>query len=110
MSGKKRDGHFVVKRKTIGKRMRAKLLDIKQQLRNRTHDPVARTATWLRSVVQGYFNYHASQGISTVCGCIRSTGRGCIGWLSSGSRTRASFIRFRAFALTPAIQDRSPVR
>jgi RNA-directed DNA polymerase len=62
MSGKKRDGHFVVKRKTIGKRMRAKLLDIKQQLRNRTHDPVARTATWLRSVVQGYFNYHAVRG------------------------------------------------
>jgi RNA-directed DNA polymerase len=62
MSGKKRDGHFVVKRKTIGKRMRAKLLDIKQQLRNRTHDPVAHTATWLRSVVQGYFNYHAVPG------------------------------------------------
>ena len=46
----------MVKRKTVGKRMRAKLLDIKQQLRNRTHDPVAHTATWLRSVVQGYFN------------------------------------------------------
>jgi hypothetical protein len=62
MSGKKRDGHFVVKRKTIGKRMRAKLLDIKQQLLNRTHDPVAHTATWLRSVVQGYVNYHAVRG------------------------------------------------
>ena len=62
MSGKKRDGHFVVKRKTIGKRMRAKLLDIKQQLLNRTHDPVAHTATWLRSVVQGYFKYHAVPG------------------------------------------------
>jgi RNA-directed DNA polymerase len=42
--------------------MRAKLLDIKQQLLNRTHDPVAHTATWLRSVVQGYFNYHAVRG------------------------------------------------
>jgi group II intron reverse transcriptase/maturase len=62
ISGKKRDGHFVVKRKTIGERMRAKLRDIKQQLRNRTHDPVAHTATWLRSVVQGYFNYHAVPG------------------------------------------------
>jgi hypothetical protein len=48
-----------VKRKTISKRMRAKLLEIKQQLRRRMHEPVAQTGQWLRSVVQGYFNYHA---------------------------------------------------
>jgi RNA-directed DNA polymerase len=51
-----------VKRKTIGKRMRAKLLEIKQQLRRRMHEPVARTGPWLRSIVQGYFNYHAVPG------------------------------------------------
>jgi hypothetical protein len=37
--------------------MRAKLLEIKQQLR-RMHEPVAQTGQWLRSIVQGYFNYH----------------------------------------------------
>jgi len=62
ISGKKRDGNFVVKRKTIGKRMRAKLVEIKQQLLNRTHDPIEQTGKWLQSVVQGYFNYHAVPG------------------------------------------------
>jgi RNA-directed DNA polymerase len=52
----------VVKRKTVGKRMRAKLEEIKQQLLNRTHDLVMQTGKWLRSVVQGYFNYHAVPG------------------------------------------------
>jgi RNA-directed DNA polymerase len=62
ISGKKRDGNFVVKRKTISRRIRAKLEEIKQQLLNRTHDPIEQTGKWLRSVVQGYFNYHAVPG------------------------------------------------
>jgi RNA-directed DNA polymerase len=62
ISGKNRNGNFAVKRHTIGKRMRGKLLDIKQQLRQRMHEPVAETGKWLRSVVQGYFNYHAVPG------------------------------------------------
>jgi RNA-directed DNA polymerase len=55
-------GRFIVKRKTIGKRMRAKLQEIRQKLRQRMHDPVPETGKWLRSVVQGYFNYHAIPG------------------------------------------------
>ena len=62
ISGKKQDGNFVVKRKTVGKRMRAKLAEIKQQLLNRTHDPIVQTGKWLKAVVQGYFNYHAVPG------------------------------------------------
>jgi hypothetical protein len=62
ISGKDRKGSYAVKRKTISKRMRAKLLEIKQQLRRRMHEPVAQTGQWLRSVVQGYFNYHAVPG------------------------------------------------
>jgi len=62
MSGKDQNGNFTVKRKTISKRMRAKLLDIKQQLRQRMHDSVPQTGKWLRSIVQGYFNYHAIPG------------------------------------------------
>jgi group II intron reverse transcriptase/maturase len=60
--GKDRNGDFAVKRHTIGKRLRAKLAEIKQQLRMRMHDPVAQTGKWLKSVVQGYFNYHAILG------------------------------------------------
>ena len=62
ISGKDRNGNFAVKRHTIGKRLRAKLAEIKQQLRQRLHEPVAQTGRWLKSVVQGYFNYHAIPG------------------------------------------------
>jgi len=62
ISGKNRNGHFTVKRRTIGKRLRMKLREVKQQLQRRWHDPVAQTGEWLRSVVQGYFNYHAVPG------------------------------------------------
>jgi len=47
---------------TVRKRMRRKLQDIKQQLRMRMHDPVPQTGAWLRSPVQGYFNYYAVLG------------------------------------------------
>ena len=62
ISGKTRSGHFTVKRKTVGTRMRAKLQQLKPQLRARMHDPVAHTGEWLTSVVQGYFTYHAVPG------------------------------------------------
>src|SRR5438874_3967321 len=62
ISGKNRLGRFTVRRKTIRKRMRAKLRDIKQQLRERMHDPVRQTGQWLKSIVQGHFNYYAVPG------------------------------------------------
>ena len=57
-----KQGRFMVLRKTASKRMRAKLRQIKQQVLARKHDPVQQTGEWLRSVVQGYFNYHAVPG------------------------------------------------
>jgi group II intron reverse transcriptase/maturase len=60
--GKNRRGKFALKRKTIAKRMRAKLQEIKQELRRRMHDPIEQTGKWLQSVIQGYFNYHAVPG------------------------------------------------
>src|ERR1700692_4177550 len=62
ISGKNGIGRFTVRRKTIRKRMRAKLREIKQQLRERMHDPVRQTGQWLKSVVQGHFNYYAVPG------------------------------------------------
>jgi len=62
ISGKNRNGTFIVRRRTIAKRLRGKLRELKQQLRRRRHEPVADTGKWLRSVVQGYFNYHAVPG------------------------------------------------
>ena len=60
--GKNGLGRFMVRRTTIRKRMRAKLREVKQQLCKRMHDPVPQTGGWLKSVVQGYFNYYAVPG------------------------------------------------
>src|SRR2546429_4705921 len=40
----------------------AKLRALKEELRRRKHLSVAELGKWLRSVVQGYFNYHAVPG------------------------------------------------
>lgn len=60
--GTTRKGTFTIKRKSAAKRMRAKLQEIKQQLRRRMHDAVVEVGGWLRSVVRGWFNYHAIPG------------------------------------------------
>ena len=80
ISGKNRKGHFTVQRKTIRKRMRKKLQELKQQLCRRMHDPVPQTGKWLRSVLQGYFNYYAVPGnLNTLAlfgtGCLASGGK-----------------------------------
>jgi group II intron reverse transcriptase/maturase len=52
-------GYFQVYRKTIGKRMAAKLKDIRQKLRERLNERTKDTGEWLQAVVRGYFRYHA---------------------------------------------------
>jgi group II intron reverse transcriptase/maturase len=71
ISGKNRLGYFTVRRKTIRKRMRAKLRQLKQELHWRMHDPIAETGRWLQSVVQGYFNYYAVPGNLDSLGAFR---------------------------------------
>jgi len=56
-------GHFVVWRRTVIKRMRAKLHAIKQELRRKMHEPVAQVGAWLKRVVEGYYRYHAGQPV-----------------------------------------------
>jgi RNA-directed DNA polymerase len=62
--GTTRKGTFTIKRKSIAKRLRAKLQEIKMQLKLRMHDGVTEVGGWLRSVVQGWYNYHAIPGNS----------------------------------------------
>jgi hypothetical protein len=52
-------GYFMVYRKTIGKRMAAKLKQIRRKLRQGLHEKTKDTTEWLQSVVRGYFQYHA---------------------------------------------------
>ena len=60
--GKNRLGRFEVRRITDGKRRRKKLLELKQELRWRMHAPIALVGEWLRSVLRGYYQYHAVPG------------------------------------------------
>jgi RNA-directed DNA polymerase len=60
--GENSKGYFQVWRETAGKRMRAKLQQIKQELCTRMHEPVTATGKWLKRVVLGYYQYHAVPG------------------------------------------------
>ena len=60
--GRSPRGLFVVWRQTANKRMVAKLKLIKQQLRRRMHEPLNQIGTWLQSVSQGFYQYHAVPG------------------------------------------------
>jgi len=55
-------GNFTVRRKTMGKRLAAKLQEIRAQLHRRMHTGLPQTLEWLRQVVRGYFQYHAVPG------------------------------------------------
>ncbi len=57
--GRSRRGAFLLHRKSRADRMRAKLLEIKVELRRCMHAAIPDQGRWLRSVVQGYFAYHA---------------------------------------------------
>ena len=54
-----RGNKFQIHRRTRRDRMRAKLKEIKEELRKRMHQPIPEQGRWLRQVVAGYFNYHA---------------------------------------------------
>lgn len=57
--GRCRAGTFHLKRKTRRDRMRARLREIKIELRRRMHEPIPRQGRWLAQMVRGYFAYHS---------------------------------------------------
>ena len=56
---KSRRGGFLIKRKSRRDRMKAKLQEIKKELRRHMHLSIPEQGGWLNRVVSGYFNYHA---------------------------------------------------
>ena len=56
------DGRFTVHRQTNAKRLRAKAKAVREQLLRHRTAPIPEQGSWLRSVVQGFFNYHAVPG------------------------------------------------
>ena len=57
--GKSRAGKFQIKRKSRRDRVRAKLKEVKAELRRRMHGPIREQGAWLKQVVTGFCNYHA---------------------------------------------------
>jgi group II intron reverse transcriptase/maturase len=57
-----KSGKFTVQRKTVGKRMTAKVQSIAAELNKRMNDPIEQTGNWLKQVVRGYYNYYAVPG------------------------------------------------
>ena len=52
-------GQFQIKRKTRRDRMRAKLKEIKEEMRQRRHHSIPEQGHWLKQVVTGFFAHHA---------------------------------------------------
>ncbi|MFZ5786395.1 MAG: group II intron reverse transcriptase/maturase [Acidobacteriota bacterium] len=96
--GKKRsNGRFTVRRKTIRKRLQAKLKEVKTELRRRMHHPIREQGAWLRSVVGGHIRYY---GVPTNSPALH-TFRFQVGrlWLRTlrrrGQRHRLTWVRMR---------------
>src|ERR1700745_2600713 len=63
--GQLTNGTFTVWRITAKKRMAGKLKAIKAELQRRKHHRTSEVGAWLRSVVLGYYQYHAVPGNTT---------------------------------------------
>ncbi|WP_343577640.1 group II intron reverse transcriptase/maturase [Mycobacterium sp.] len=69
---KSKAGYFWVKRITIAKRMRAKLAEVKDQLKRRMHLSIPVQGRWLASVVRGHLAYYAVPGNSQAVQAFRA--------------------------------------
>ena len=118
-----------MRRITIGKRMRAKLREVKDQLTRRRHQPIPVQGKWLHSVVAGHMAYYAVPGNTDAVAAFRT--QVSRHWLKAlrrrSQRRRLNWKRMNRFItqwLPPArvrhpfpdarfdarIQGRSPVR
>jgi len=58
----KKTGWFALRRVTSKKRLRAKLVQVKEELMRRRDQPIPEQGQWLASVVRGHCNYYAVPG------------------------------------------------
>lgn len=62
ISGRNRKGTFRVHRKTMRKRLGAKLKALGTELKRRRHWPIPEVGRWLSRVLQGHYNYYGVPG------------------------------------------------
>ncbi|MDY6966998.1 MAG: group II intron reverse transcriptase/maturase, partial [Halobacteriota archaeon] len=58
----RKSGKFMVWRKTSKKRMNKRLKELRIELMKRRHRPIQETAEWLKSILQGHYNYFGVPG------------------------------------------------
>jgi len=73
MCSETRTGKFTVRRKTIAKRLRKKLQEVKAALRERMHWPIPQQGAWLRSVLLGHYRYYAVPRNGSLLSVFRET-------------------------------------
>ncbi len=71
MCSRTRKGKFTVRRKTMRKKMQAKIAQVRQQLKRRMHQPIRKVGAWLRSVLLGHYQYYAVPRNSKALGTFR---------------------------------------
>ncbi|MGH8303087.1 MAG: group II intron reverse transcriptase/maturase [Steroidobacteraceae bacterium] len=127
--GKNKSGGFWLRRKTVSKRMRAKLAEVKDQIKRRRHLPIPEQGAWLGSVVRGHLAYYAVPGNTDAVAAFRDevTRYWFMALRRRSQRTTVNWDRMRLYVnrwLPPArpmhpfpivrfnvrIQGRSPVR
>ena len=60
--GKTGNGKYTVLRHSVNKRIRAKLMELKTELKRRLHHPVPAVGKWLRVVLLGHYRYYGIPG------------------------------------------------
>ena len=64
-------GKFILLRLPMRQRFRAKLKEVKAQLKIRRYRPIPETGRWLRSVISGWYRYYAVPNTSRYLGKVR---------------------------------------
>ena len=67
----RKGGKFAILRRTIKKRMRAKVKEIKEELTKRMHDTIQDVGQWLKAVVTGHYRYYGVPGNTDAMGDFR---------------------------------------
>ncbi len=95
-----KSGRFWVKRITISKRMRAKLKEVNDLLRQRRHLPIPVQGRWLASVVGGHMAYYAVPGNTNAVSAFRTqvTGRWYKALRRRSQKTRITWARMNRIA------------
>ena len=111
--GRSRFGNFVIRRKTRRDRLRAKLKEIKRELRRRRHQPIPKRGRWLGQVVKGYFAYQCRPDQRTGSRYIPPSHPAPLGEVASATKPKGSLRMTEGTEacrrLAPQTEDPSPM-